>query len=394
MASSWEVTTSDFMVAFNMHSPTQKEAIFAMVTIIFIMVLMIFSGLVLSSVVTELAVRPLERMLQTVKDIAATVFKFAAEKQEEDHEEETYDIDSSSEMKLLEKVVQKLAIIADLQAGHDMEATEDMQEEDIGILNMMQGKNIVEEKIKQDRRSVMPGARSSRLTGGKRKGFSPTVKYEDFGMTQDVYNSWNYNTLNLTKPQKISLAMFTISRFHEPGDGHVNTEAEAATLQRFIHQAEKEYLPNPYHNFAHAVDVLHSVARMMRVMQTETFLNELEQFTLLISAVAHDLGHPGVNNGFLSEVGHELALQYNDRSPLENMHCAKLYTVAKDRANNVFLGLSQEQYREVRKHLIEIILHTDMMVHNAMVKSLQIMFQMNVEVFSEGNRVAEMEVFN
>jgi hypothetical protein len=395
MASVWEVTTANFMVAFNMHGPTQTESLLSMLTIVFIMILMVFSGLVLSSVVTDLAVRPLERMLQTVKDIAATVFKFAANEEEPD-EEEVYDIDSSNEMKLLEKVVKKLAIIADLQTSHEVEATEDMQEEDIGILNMMQGKNIVEEKIKQDRRSVMPGARSSRLTGGKRKGFSPTVKYEDFGMTQDVYNSWNYNTLNLTKPQKISLAMFTISRFHEPGDGHVNTEAEAATLQRFIHQAEKEYLPNPYHNFAHAVDVLHSVARMMRVMQTETFLNELEQFTLLISAVAHDLGHPGVNNGFLSEVGHELALQYNDRSPLENMHCAKLYTIVGGAECNVFANLSREAYKEARKFCIETILHTDMMGHNAMVKDLKMCYETNAEIFvasGGGNSIAVIEVF-
>jgi hypothetical protein len=275
-ASTWEVTSqndgqgmNDFMIAFNMHGPTQTEAVFAIITIIFIMVLMIFSGLVLSSVVTELAVRPLERMLQTVKDIAATVFKFA-KKEGEEEEEETYDIDSSSEMKLLEKVVQKLAIIADLQSGHDMEATEDMQEEDIGILNMMQGKNIVEEKIKQDRRSVMPGAQ-------KRKGFAPAVKYEDFGMTQEVYSSWSYNTLNMTKPQRINLAMFTISRFHDSGEGFVNSDQEVATLQRFISTVEKEYLANPYHNFAHAVDVLHSVNRMMKVMGSEHFLLELEQ---------------------------------------------------------------------------------------------------------------------
>ena len=38
-----------------------------------------------------------------------------------------------------------------------------------------------------------------------------------------------------------------------------------------------------------------------------------------MAALGHDIGHPGVNNGFLSEVGHELAMQYNDRSPLENM---------------------------------------------------------------------------
>lgn len=390
MASAWEVGTDDFMIAFNMHYPTRTEAVFAIFTMIFIMFIMIFSGLVLSSVVTELAVRPLERMLQTVKDIASTVFKFAADSHDEEEAEE-YDIDSSSEMKLLEKVVQKLAIIADLQSGREMEATEDMQEEDIGILNMMQGKNVVEEKQKQDRRSVMPGQ-------ARRYCSKTAINYSEFGMTAEVHNSWNYNTITMSKPQKVNLAIFTISRFHEPGDGYVNSDAETATLQKFVSQVEKEYLANHFHNFAHAVDVLHTTSRLMRIIQSEHFLNELEQFAILIAACAHDLGHPGVNNGFLSEVGHELALQYNDRSPLENMHCSKLYAIVTEKEYNVFANLSRDQYKEVRKYCIDTILHTDMMGHNAMVKELQLLFQMNSEVFNlcegGGNNIALMEVFN
>jgi hypothetical protein len=104
-----------------------------------------------------------------------------------------------------------------------------------------------------------------------------------------------------------------------------------------------------------------------------------------------------VNNGFLSEVGHELALQYNDRSPLENMHCAKLYSIVNLPECNVFKPLTKDQYREVRKFCIETILHTDMMGHNAMVKDLQMLFQMNSEIFlaSEGtSSIAVIEVFN
>merc|ERR1719378_1613838 len=128
-------------------------------------------------------------------------------------------------------------------------------------------------------------------------------------------------------------------------DGFVNSEAEMATLTRFVNTVEKEYLPNPFHNFSHACDVLHTVCRLMRLINSEGFLVELEQFALLIAAISHDLGHPGVNNGFLSEVGHELALQYNDRAPLENMHCAKLYGIVTTTETNIFGNLSREQYK-------------------------------------------------
>jgi len=154
-------------------------------------------------------------------------------------------------------------------------------------------------------------------------------------------------------------------------------------LQRFVAAAEKEYLPVPFHSFSHAMDVTHACARMMRLINSSSFLSELEEFALLVACVGHDIGHPGVNNGFLSEVGHELALQYNDRSPLENMHCAKLYTITGKPESNVFYNLSKEQYKEVRKHCIETILHTDMMAHQGMVKDLQMIFQMNMEVFTE-----------
>ena len=42
--------------------------------------------------------------------------------------------------------------------------------------------------------------------------------------------------------------------------------------------------------------------------------------TMLLAAATHDIGHLGVNNAFLKSTKHELALIYNDHSPLENMH--------------------------------------------------------------------------
>lgn len=383
------VHTDTFMVGFNFQRPGQIESIFAMINILFIMFIMVFSGMALSSVVTALAVAPLENMLSMVRQIAQTVFNFAVTDEEKEEEEE-FDIDSSSEMKLLEKVVQKLAIIADLQmGGGPKHITEDMESEDIGILNMMEGKNIVEEKKKQDRRSM---AAPRRKAGG-------IPQLHDFGFSSDMVNSYAFNANDLNKQQRIMLAVFDVTAFHSAGEGYASDDA---VIKRFVAAAEAQYLPNPFHNFAHAVDVLHYTSKIMRLISSEDFLNELEQFSLLIAAVGHDLGHPGVNNGFLSEVGHELALQYNDRAPLENMHCSKLYSIALVKETDVFQELSKEQYREARKYIIESILHTDMMVHQAMVKSLQMCWEVNTEVFNKRGdpscaalvQLAEADLFN
>lgn len=230
---------------------------------------------------------------------------------------------------------------------------------------------------------------------------TPSKALEDIGVSQEVYQSLAFNILPLNKNQRLSIAFFTIAHFHAPGDGFIRTQDEKASLKRFINGAEKEYQANPFHNLAHATDCVHMVARLLRKTGSDEFLTELEQFALLVAGISHDLGHPGVNNGFLSEVGHELALQYNDRSPLENMHCAKLYTIVADEETNVFGKLTREQYKEVRKNCIETILHTDMMSHQSIVKDLQMTYQMNSEAFVASAdpdnmeiRQAELEVFN
>jgi len=379
-ASALWVHTDKFMVGFNMHQTQMLDKGLSMVNIFFIICIMVFSGLALSNVVTELAVRPLERLLKTVREIAQQVFKMSTAMMSEDDEDEgeEFDINTSTEMKLLERVVAKLAIIADLQNGQSKHYDEeDMGEEDIGVLNMMQGKDVSADKNQAAKRraSRMQKPKGALQTGGH------VVQFEEIGIAASTYNSSLFNSLVLSKQQLTTIGAYAISRFHDAGEGFVQSEAEKATLQRFVVATEKEYLQNPFHNFCHAIDVLHGVAKMMNLMQTENFLSELEQYSLLVGALGHDLGHPGVNNGFLSEVGHDLAIQYNDLSPLENMHVSKLYCLVQFEETNVFAMLSKEQYKEVRKYCIETILHTDMMGHQAMVKDLSMLFQVNSEIF-------------
>lgn len=71
---------------------------------------------------------------------------------------------------------------------------------------------------------------------------------------------------------------------------------------------------NPYHNFAHAVDVLQCIYYFTcqlglvpfadgtpRITNSKTFriLRPRDLFALFIAAIGHDTAHPGVNNAFL-----------------------------------------------------------------------------------------------
>ena len=56
-------------------------------------------------------------------------------------------------------------------------------------------------------------------------------------------------------------------------------------------------------------------------------LTHVEYFALIVSALCHDLEHPGVNNPFLVSSRSDLATLYNDRSVLENHHCCRAFQV-------------------------------------------------------------------
>merc|ERR1711920_13198 len=81
------------------------------------------------------------------------------------------------------------------------------------------------------------------------------------------------------------------------------------------------------------------------------------------------------------ETTHELAVKYNDRSPMENMHCAKLFEIVGEPEANVFAQVDRDLYKEMRKGIITAILHTDMTKHNDMIKELGLLYQMNSEAF-------------
>ncbi|KAJ5964095.1 uncharacterized protein N7479_003971 [Penicillium vulpinum] len=148
-----------------------------------------------------------------------------------------------------------------------------------------------------------------------------------------------------------------------------------------------------YHNFRHAIDVLQSVFCFLlhigalppyepigQVPVPETpitsLLTPFDVLTLLISAIGHDVGHPGVNNFFLVKLNAPLAQLYNDNSVLEAFHCAAFSQILRRHWPAAFKD------NQLRKLLISSILATDMGVHQKFMQRMG-SFQ---EKFYENNR--------
>lgn len=56
-------------------------------------------------------------------------------------------------------------------------------------------------------------------------------------------------------------------------------------------------------------------------------LGRIDLLIMLTSALCHDLDHPGYNNVYQINAQTDLALRYNDISPLENHHCAVAFGI-------------------------------------------------------------------
>nr|ADZ55459.2 3'5'-high-affinity cAMP phosphodiesterase [Sporothrix schenckii] len=148
----------------------------------------------------------------------------------------------------------------------------------------------------------------------------------------------------------------------------------------------------PYHNFRHVVDVLQGTFNFLinigalppypllhsssATYSTNTPLHRkqkspmaslirpFEALTLLITAIGHDVGHPGVNNGFLVVLNTPLAQLYNDRSVLESFHCAAYSQILRRYWPAAFND------SKMRNLMTSSILATDMGLHFDYMKKL------------------------
>lgn len=107
-------------------------------------------------------------------------------------------------------------------------------------------------------------------------------------------------------------------------------------LTNFLHQVRRSYnRKNPYHNFRHCFDVVQVVFYFLTTGRASELLTPLEIFSLMVAAICHDVEHPGLNNGFQIVTSSQLALVYNDKSVLENHHCARAFQILRQPETNI-----------------------------------------------------------
>mmetsp|Transcript_4587 Transcript_4587/g.10744 ORF Transcript_4587/g.10744 Transcript_4587/m.10744 type:complete len:930 (+) Transcript_4587:89-2878(+) len=388
-------------VLYDLSGPKKMEALMGISLIGFSILAMLIFGTLLSENISTVAIAPMERMLDVVRHRCAQIFKYTAELQEDSEAEEDMsegpDVDNpevqpENEFQLLEKAVSKLSAIASLSASDDPKESAPLNEDDLLVMNWTHGRGFITYSVDfgaERKPTIRHGNKDKAVQPKDVVGVEALYKQVPMEM-RELSRTENFDPIESTVNQKKALC--TIHLLEHPGSkDFVAASIDAGILIQFVLAAERAYNPLPFHNFGHAVDVVVTLGQHLTSIQATSFCSNVEQFGLLLAAVGHDLAHPGVSNPFLIETRHELAVTYNDKSPLENMHCAKLFQMMVEPELNVLGRLDKETYQEIRKNMIEVILHTDITKHNEMVKDLSLFYQVNSETLDMAEFSEEAE---
>lgn len=204
-----------------------------------------------------------------------------------------------------------------------------------------------------------------------------------------------------------------------------------STFSRFIDGVRGKYRPNAFHNYYHAVSVLHATFMLagtattvtgsnaataaslalnghgqvaavspaaasaasssslsllpplaagggnalVRTSSTSTssdcMLSHRDILSIFIAALGHDIDHPGNNNAYEIATYSPLALTHNDDAVLERHHAATLWSLILHPNIELLASMAgTDGMRQVRKATLHAILHTDMSTHFTTVSEL------------------------
>eukprot|EP00892_Ulva_mutabilis_P001721 jgi/Ulvmu1/1154/UM107_0028.1 len=109
----------------------------------------------------------------------------------------------------------------------------------------------------------------------------------------------------------------------------------ADLLIQFLKVIEALYpRSNPYHNSTHAADVVQAVVCMLLQDRLTERFTDLEVLAMMLAAIVHDVGHPGVTNQFLRSSKDDLSYMFSNKSVAENASLAiGLGLLANDQCN-------------------------------------------------------------
>ena len=353
----------------------QEESLFGIIVILLVMLLLVGGASSFQSAVDRIVVIPLEKMNNTLRKSATVMLKSMKIVEDEKKKgakdqgngDDDDDLDGELETQQLEKMVEKLARLAGAMMPADVTFDTTNVDKDTSSWLTAQYSTIGRIFVQED-------AQVSKAAMESKKSRILSLSSIESIVSPDVINSWKLDVLDYTNEQLIEVFAYIFGSL----DIYEEFSLPEPIFKAFLLDIAHRYInTNTYHNFKHGCDVGHTVYRILMIPSLNLAFSHLEVFSLLVGAICHDVGHLGVNNVYLVKAKNDLALRFNDKSPLENMHCAVIYEVLKKEKCNIFVGLTESQWRDARKVILTAVLGTDMSHHFEQISKTQVFLEVN-----------------
>ncbi|KAF7798462.1 hypothetical protein EIP86_009683 [Pleurotus ostreatoroseus] len=209
---------------------------------------------------------------------------------------------------------------------------------------------------------------------------SPFIVIEDDVRERliDSLGSWHFQPLKLPEEEVLACAYILFeSLFRLEG------MREDAGISLHVFQATYFFLYSA--GAVPPVSILaHSDGRLWKPDKSKSkgsyisYLTNLDLLALYLTAVGHDVGHPGLTNAFLRNAKAPVAEVYDDKSVLEQMHYSLMVQIM--RANGIAVLVDRPSSGPTfRKLLLNIVIATDMSVHDKFMRRYQELVEGKVE---------------
>ncbi|XP_003386328.1 PREDICTED: high affinity cGMP-specific 3',5'-cyclic phosphodiesterase 9A-like [Amphimedon queenslandica] len=206
--------------------------------------------------------------------------------------------------------------------------------------------------------------------GGKDTDSLAPVTYPKINLSDQALESLKRPSANIWDWEPSEMLCLIEHMFHELDLLRaINTDEQ--TLQQWLLAVQHKYRNNPFHNFRHCFCVTQMMYGMIHLLKLQDVFDSLDLVILLTSCICHDIDHPGLNNSYQINAHTELAIRYNDISPLENHHAAVTFQLLERSEYNIFSNVSKEDFKRLRSGIIELILATDMSKHSEIMTSFK-----------------------
>lgn len=141
-------------------------------------------------------------------------------------------------------------------------------------------------------------------------------------------------------------------------------------LKTFLTNLKSEYHDNPFHNFEHVWSVF-QISFLILQNGADKFLESNDIFSILISALCHDLDHPGNNNTFEKAKNSALYLKYQCNAVLESHHKYMARALLSQTECNLMEEMSNTDHDQILELLDHAIMSTDMALHFGLMDILE-----------------------